>query len=177
MAVTKIPSLDALPLPGIEDDLQTAIQARQKLKASFNMIDQILAAPSGVPSDLRLQLTSVKHHITTALSAIDSFFFLGNPPETPAGSVTNLMLCIKNHVAAIRQAKPAWDNWLLVEKPPEAPEPLPKQGAIDPAAAAAAVTVQPTSVLESMSAPTPLSTYLTIGGVAIGLIFLWKVME
>lgn len=174
MAVTKIPSLDALPLPGIEDDLQTTVQVRQKLQASFTMVGQILAAPSGLTPELRVKLNAVKFHLTTALSAVDDFLTMGNPPTTPAGDVTNLSLCIKNHVVAVRDAKPAWDSWLKTEQPPEAPAPLVKVGAIDPFATPAA---QPKSALESVSAPTPLRTYLTIGGVAVGLLVLWKVLD
>lgn len=179
MAVTqKIPSLDALPVQGVSDDLQTAIQARQKLNASFTMVGQILAAPSGLPAELRNKMTAVRFHITTALSAIDSFLYMGNASTSKAGDVPNLRLAISNHVAAIRDAKPAWDNWLKTEKPPEAPAPIPKAGAIDPAAAAAALDqAKPKSALESVSSPTPLRTYLAIGGVALGVLLLMKIAD
>ena len=175
----KIPSLDALPVIGIENDLQTVIQARQKLKASFIMVGQILAAPSGVPAELKIKLTNARFHLTTALSAIDTYLYLGHPPTDQAGEVTNLMTCIKNHIQELRAARPAWNNWLKTENPPEAPAPLPPQSAIDPVAAAQAIdkATQPKSALESMSKPTPLRTYLTIGGLALAALVVWKIAD
>jgi len=177
--VVQIPSLDALPLPGVDDDLQTVTQARAKLKASFTMVGQILAAPSGVPAELRNRLNSVKFHITTGLSAIDSFLYLGNPPTSQVGDVPNWREAVKNSIREIHQAKPAWDNWLRVENPPEAPPPLPKQSALDPIAAAAAIdeATRAPSAMESLSQPTPLRTYLVIGGVALGALLLLKLMK
>jgi hypothetical protein len=180
-AVVKIPSLDALPLPGVDDDLQSVVEARAKLQASFTMVGQILAAPSGVPAELRNQLNNVKFHITTGLSAIDNYLYMGNPSTSAVGDVPNWREAIKGHIAAIRQAKPAWDNWLTVEKPPEAPLPLLKESALDPAAATAAIdkaaNTSGSSALESMSSPTPLRTYLVIGGIAVGAIMLMKIMK
>lgn len=178
-AVRPIPSLDALPVQGVDDDLQTVTQARAKLKASFTMVGQILAAPSGLPAELRSLMNVVKFHITTALSAIDSFLYMGNPPTSPAGDVPNWREAVKNHITAIRQARPAWNNWLLTVKPPEAPPPLPKESAIDPAAAAAAIdaAAKAPSAFEEMSKPTPLRTYLVIGGVAVGALLLLKLMK
>jgi hypothetical protein len=174
-----IPSLNALPVVDVDDDLQTVVQARAKLKASFTMVGQILAAPSGVPSELRARLNNIKFHITTALSAIDSFLYLGNPPTSLVGDVPNWRESVDNHIREIRQARPAWDNWLLTAKPKEAPAPLPKQSALDPVAAAGVInegTKAPSS-LEEMSKPTPLRTYLVIGGVALGALMLLKLIK
>lgn len=180
MAVaTQIPSLDALPLQGVDDDLQTVIQARAKLQASFTMVGQILAAPSGLPAELRNRLNSVKFHITTGLSAIDTFLYMGNPSTSSAGDVPNWREAVKNHIVEIHQAKPSWDNWLKTENPPEAPPPLPKQSALDPFAAEAVVdeAIKATAALESVSEPTPLRTYLVIGGIALGVLVLLKLAK
>jgi len=174
MATTKIPSLDALPITGVDDDLQTVIQARQKLNASFVMVSQILNAPSGVPSELRAKLNTVIFHLTTALSAIDSYLYAGRPASDMAGEVPNLMDAIKSHVQALRQAKPAWDNWLKTAKPPEAPAPLVANAtSIVPAIE---TLVQPKTALK-LTEPTPLTTYLTIGGLAVGAFILWKILD
>jgi hypothetical protein len=173
-AVTKIPSLDALPVQGVDDDLQSVISARKKLKATYTMVGQILTAPSGVPSELKTKLNNIQFHVKTALSAIDSFLYMGNLSTTPAGDVPNLRTAIQNHITAIRQAKPAWNNWLKTEKPKEAPAPLPKVSAIKPGAG---VPVQKQSALETVSKPTPLKTYLVIGGIAVGAIVLLKLMK
>lgn len=180
MAVTtQIPSLDALPVVGIQDDLQSVVQVRQKLQATFTMIGQMLAAPSGVPSQLKIQLNNVKFHVTTALSAIDSFLYMGNASTSQAGEVPNLRDAISNHVDAIRAARPAWDNWIKTAQPPEAPPPIPKVGAIDPVAVAKTIDEQTKapSALETVSEPTPLRTYLAIGGVAVGALLLLKIMK
>jgi len=175
--IGKIPSLDALPVQGVISDLQTVIQARQRLKASFIMVCTIQAAPSGLPAELKNRMGTIRFHITTALSAIDDFLYMGKSTTAKAGEVPNLMLSIQSHVEAIRAARPAWDAWLKTESPPEAPAPLPKVSSIDPAAAWAGATVKPASALESMSSPTPLRTYLAIGGVALGALLLMKLVD
>lgn len=175
MTLTKIPSLDALPVVGIDDDLQTVVGARQKLNASFIMINQILDAPSGIPAELKSKLNTVLFHITTGLSAIDSYLYMGNASSDTAGEVPNLMACIKSHGVALRLAKPAWDNWLNTVKPPEAPAPLVvSANSIDTTPPAALVT--PKTALE-LTEPTPLMTYLAIGGIALGAFILWKVLD
>lgn len=175
MALTKIPSLDAMPVVGIDDDLQTVVAARQKLNASFIMINQMLDAPSGVPAELRAKLNAVRFHITTGLSAIDSYLYTGHDASDSAGEVPNLMLCIQQHADALRQAKPAWDNWLKTAKPPEAPAPLvANASSIDPTSLESLVT--PEAALD-LAAPTPLMTYLAIGGIAVGAFILWKVLD
>lgn len=175
MSLTKIPSLDALPVVGIDDDLQTVIQARQKLNASFIMVGQMLDAPSGVPAELRAKLNAVRFHITTGLSAIDNYLYMGHDGSDTAGEVPNLTQCIQAHIEALRQAKPAWDNWLSTAKPPEAPAPLvANANSIEPGSIEALMT--PESALD-LTAPTPLTTYLAIGGIAIGAFILWKVLD
>jgi len=176
MTAAKIPSLDALPVQGVEDDLQTVIQARQKLNASFVMVEQICAAPSGLPAELRIKMNSIRFHIATGLSAIDSFLYMGYPSTSSAGEVPNLRESISNHIEAIRQARPAWNAWLATEKPPEAPDPLPVASALDPIADVVMQTL-PSSALKTTSEPTPLRTYLTIGGVALGALVLWKLLD
>jgi len=175
----KIPSLDALPVIGIEDDLQTAVQARAKLKATYIMVAQILAAPSGLTPMLKMTLNSVLFHVKVALSTIDKYLGEGHPSNDQVGGVPNLMAAIKLHIGMIRQAKPLWDAWLKTEEPPEAPAPLPKAGAIDPfkAAAVVASATPKASAFEGMSKPTPLKTYLTIGAVAAGVLILMKLMK
>lgn len=169
-----IPSFDALPVVGIDDDMQTVIQMRQKLTASFMMLGQILNAPSGVSADLKLKLNSVLFHLTSGLSYIDDYLHSGYSSDDMAGEVPNLMDSIKSHIDALRLAKPSWDNWLKTAKPPEAPAPLVSNGNSIEASGAPAVT---SGDAIGFTAPTPLSTYLAIGGIAVGAFILWKILD
>jgi hypothetical protein len=48
--------------------------------------------------------------------------------------------------------------------------------ALDPIADVVMQTL-PSSALKTTSEPTPLRTYLTIGGVALGALVLWKLLD
>lgn len=171
----KIPSLDLLPLQSIDDDLQTVRTARQRLNASYTILGQILAAPSGLSPILKTLLNNARFYFTTALSLIDSHLYLGKSDLDAAGTVKDLMSTIKNSSQAVREAKPEWDIWLKTVNPPEAPAPLPKMGALSPFAAAASFESPPSkSSLDSLSAPTPMATYLVIGGLAAAFLLLWN---
>jgi hypothetical protein len=175
----KIPSLDALPLKGIDDDLRSVQSTRAMLKATMVMVGQILTAPSGLPPMLKLHLNNVKYHITAALSLIDSHLYTGGSTLEPAGKIDGLTEAIDNQIASIRLAKPEWNNWLKTMKPKEAPKPIPKASALDPTAAKKKKSEESAlnseeSALSSISKPTSLKTYLIIGGLGLGFYLLWK---
>jgi hypothetical protein len=178
----QIPSLDLLPVQGIENPMQTLKSAREKLKATLLILNSIINSPQGLPADLRISMNNVRFHVVSGLQLIEDYLFQGNLITDNVLKVKGLHESLLNHITALKKAKPSWNQFIAAERgdiqatSEMLPGLVPQTSAIDPYAQVKAKQ-SAESAMESMTKPTPLRTYLAIGGIALGVLVLWKVMS
>jgi len=173
--IGKIPSLDALPVQGVISDLQTVIQARPaEGQLHHGVYDPGCAVWPSSRAEEPDGHDPVSHHDGPVSHRRLPLHGEVDDREGRRGAQPDAVHPVARRGDPRRQTG---DAWLKTESPPEAPAPLPKVSSIDPAAAWAGATVKPASALESMSSPTPLRTYLAIGGVALGALLLMKLVD
>jgi hypothetical protein len=180
LASQQIPSLDLLPVQGIDNSMQTLKSAREKLKTTLLILNSIINSPQGLPADLRLVVNNVRFHVVSGLQLIEDYLFQGNLITDNVLKVKGLHESILNHISELRKAKPVWNQFIATERgdvqaaSEMLPGLVPQTSAIDPYAQVKAQQ-SAESAMESLTKPTPLKTYLTIGGIALGVLLLWKI--
>lgn len=164
-------TLDLLPIRGLTNTTSTLGETQMRLRDSLAVIDGMRRGPYGLPAALAQKLENIRFHVVNALFLCDVARRTGHAWRSSASSVDGLQASIDNQVAAVEQARPAWNTWLtdaLANKGPNDVLPPPPAVALSYGYGADAPITDPLGLVKTNT----LSDYLAIGVVAGGLLLL-----